>query len=122
MTTSAVFVTIEFRSIPQYDTHTSHITRGPSVVGHRHRPNQARSTGRSHRKTRSQAGRAFGGSSSHDGSAQRRHGQLVSVPDVWLRSHHYVEGERDSAVRDAGIGGGFGGDHECARREPESVV
>ena len=44
----------------------------------------------------------------------RRHGQFVSVPDVWLRSHHHVEGERDSSVRDARTGGGFAGDHQPA--------
>src|SRR5208337_4936432 len=98
MTTSPIFVTIEFRSNPHYDKHPSHTARRSSVVRLRHSSNQTHSPD----QTVSQTSGDFHG---HNGSAQRRHGQLVPVPDVRLRCHHHLEGERNSSVRDTRTGG-----------------
>src|SRR5208283_743743 len=90
MTTALLFVTIEFQNeLKTYDNHATHTARWSSVVRHRYRSNSIGSPG----KVASQSSGHGTRGGKLDGSAHRRHGRLVPVPNVWLRSHGDVEGD-----------------------------
>src|ERR1019366_889730 len=77
-----------------YDNHATLTARWPSVVRHRYRSNSIGSPG----KVGSQSSGPCTRGGKLFGSAHRRHGRLVPVPNVWLRSHGDVEGDWYSSL------------------------